>query len=151
MISRRMKPILNLRLRDIDEDNDNYLVVGGGYEYLHTIDQGSLTIENQIIAQATPHIVLAGLTIGDRNRTEFRWINGVSNFRYRNRLTVIRQSQLRTFRFAPMDTGNSFITLRCTRGIKENTRPVCSSRISRTLCLTPTGFVRAAPVAAMAP
>jgi len=108
MISRRMKPILNLRLRDIDEDNDNYLVVSGGYEYLHTIDQGSLTIENQIIAQATPHIVLAGLTIGDRNRTEFRWINGVSNFRYRNRLTVIRQSQLRTFRFAPYGYGELF-------------------------------------------
>src|SRR6478736_1882663 len=63
LISRRMKPILNLHLRDIDEDNDHFLVVGGGYEYLHTMDQGRLTIENTIIAQATPHIVLSGLTL----------------------------------------------------------------------------------------
>src|SRR5262245_13895394 len=92
LINKRMKPILNLRLRDIDEDNDHYLVVGGGYEYLHTMDQGRLTIENVIIAQAVPHIVRAGITFGNRNRTEFRWLNGIYNFRYRNRLTVIRQS-----------------------------------------------------------
>ena len=108
LISRRMKPILNLRLPDIDEDNDHYPVVGGGYEYLHAIDQGSLTIENTVIAQATPHIVLAGFTVGNRNRTEFRWINGVSNFRYRNRLTVTRQSQVRSFRFAPYGYGELF-------------------------------------------
>ena len=108
LISRRMKPILNLRLRDIDEDNDHFFVVGGGYEYLHTIDQGRLTIENTIIAQATPHIVLSGLTLSNRNRTEFRWLNGVSNFRYRDRLTVIRQSEVRTFRFAPYGYGELF-------------------------------------------
>jgi len=103
-----MKPILNLRLRDIDEDIDHFFVVGGGYEYLHTIDQGRLTIENTIIAQATPHIVLSGLTLSNRNRTEFRWLNGVSNFRYRDRLTVIRQSEVRTFRFAPYGYGELF-------------------------------------------
>jgi hypothetical protein len=103
-----VKPLLNLHLRDIDEENDHFLVVGGGYEYLHTMDQGKLTIENTIIAQGTPHIVLAGLTLGNRNRTEFRWINGLSNFRYRNRLTVTRQSQVRAFRFAPYAYGELF-------------------------------------------
>src|SRR5690242_8172974 len=71
LISRRLKPILNLHLQDIDADKNHSLVVGGGYEYLHTMDQGKLTIENRIIAQATPQIVLAGLTLGNRNRTEF--------------------------------------------------------------------------------
>ena len=105
LLSRRMKPILNLRLRDIDEDNDNYLVLGGGYEYLHTIDRGSLKIDNTITAYATPHILFAGLLLSDRNRTEFRWINGVYDFRYRNRVTVNRQSQVGTFMFAPYAYG----------------------------------------------
>jgi hypothetical protein len=108
LIDRRLKPFLNLRLRDIDEDSNHFLAVAAGHEYLHTIDQGSLTIENRIIAQATPHIVLSGITLANRNRTEFRWVNGVSSFRYRNRLTVIRQSQAGTFRFAPYAYGELF-------------------------------------------
>jgi Protein of unknown function (DUF2490) len=108
LLSRRMKPILNMPLRDIDEENDHYLVLGGGYEYLHTNDRGSLSIENTIIAYATPHILFAGLLLGDRNRTEFRWINGVYSFRYRNRLTVMRESQVRTFRFTPYVYGELF-------------------------------------------
>lgn len=112
LLSRRLKPILNLRLRDIDENNDNYLVIGGGYEYLYTIAHGRLTIDNTIIAYATPHVLFAGLLLSDRNRTEFRWINGVSDFRYRNRVTINRQSQLRTFRFAPYAYGELFYNSR---------------------------------------
>jgi hypothetical protein len=112
LLSRRMKPILNLRLRDIDEDDDNHLVLGGGYEYLHTIASGRLLIDNTLIAYATPHVFFAGLLLSNRNRTEFRWINGVYDFRYRNRLTVNRQSQIRTFRFAPYAYGELFYNSR---------------------------------------
>jgi hypothetical protein len=101
MLNRRMKPILNLRIRDIDEENDHFLVFGGGYEYIHTLRRGVRTVDNNIIAQATPHILVEGLLLSDRNRTEFRWINGVYDFRYRNRITVNRQSQMGSFRFAP--------------------------------------------------
>src|SRR5436309_1954632 len=59
LLSRRIKPILNLHERDIDEDNDHYLVFGGGYEYLHTRDGRSLKIDHTVIAFATPHILLA--------------------------------------------------------------------------------------------
>lgn len=112
LLNRRIKPILNLRLRDIDEDNDNYLVIGGGYEYLHTVARGHLTIDNTIIAYATPHILFAGLLLSDRNRSEFRWINGVDDFRYRNRVTINRQSQVGTFRFAPYGYGEVFYNSR---------------------------------------
>jgi hypothetical protein len=108
LLSRRIKPILNMRLRDIDEDNDHYLVLGGGYEYLHTLAHGSLTIDNTIIAYATPHVLYAGLLLSDRNRMEFRWINGVYDFRYRNRLTINRVSQVRAFRFTPYAYGELF-------------------------------------------
>jgi hypothetical protein len=72
-----MKPILNLHLRDIDENFDHHLIVGGGYEYQRTLDSGTLKIDNTIIAYATPTISLVGLLLSDRNRTECRWINGV--------------------------------------------------------------------------
>jgi len=112
LVSRRVKPILNLRLRDIDEDNDNYLVIGGGYEYLHTVNRGRLTIDNTIIGFATPHILVSGFLVSDRNRVEFRWINGAYGFRYRNRVTVIRQSQVGAFRFAPYAYGELFYNSR---------------------------------------
>jgi hypothetical protein len=108
LLSRRMKPILNMHLRDIDENNDHYLVLDGGYEYLHTIDRGSRYIENDIIVDATPHILLAGLLLSNRNRIEFRWINGVYDYRYRNRLTIFHESQAGSFRFTPYAYGELF-------------------------------------------
>src|SRR5262245_38391268 len=51
IISRRLKPILKQHRHDIDEENEHYLVLGGGYEYLHTVQNGSTKIENRIIAQ----------------------------------------------------------------------------------------------------
>lgn len=112
LLNKRMKPILNLLLRDIDEDDDYYLVLGGGYEYLHTNARGRLLIDNTIIAYATPHVAFAGLLLSNRNRAEFRWINGVNDFRYRNRLTVNRQSRIGTFRFAPYTYGELFYNSR---------------------------------------
>ena len=112
LLNKRMKPILNLLLRDIDEDDDYYLVLGGGYEYLHTNARGRLLIDNTIIAYATPHVAFAGLLLSNRNRAEFRWINGVNDFRYRNRLTVNRQSRIGTFRFAPYAYGELFYNSR---------------------------------------
>jgi hypothetical protein len=57
ILNRRMKPILKPHRRDIDENNEHYLVFGAGYEYLHTVQNGSTNIENRIIAQATPRVL----------------------------------------------------------------------------------------------
>lgn len=108
LLSRRMRPILNLALRDIDEEDNHYLVLGGGYEYLHTIQGSKLTIDNTIIAFATPHIQFSGFVLGDRNRVEFRWLNGVYNYRYRNKLGLIRQLQAGALRFAPYGSAELF-------------------------------------------
>lgn len=108
LISRRMKPIVNMHLRDIDENSDHFLVIDGGYEYLHTRDRGKLKIENDILADVTPHVLLAGLLFANRNRIEFRWINGAYDYRYRNRLTLLRESKVRTLRFTPYAYGELF-------------------------------------------
>jgi hypothetical protein len=36
-----MKPILKLDRDDIDENDKHYLVFGGGYEYLHTVQNAT--------------------------------------------------------------------------------------------------------------
>jgi hypothetical protein len=46
--------------------------------------------------------------LSDRNRVDFRWINGVYDYRYRNRLTIARESQAGTFRFTPYAYGELF-------------------------------------------
>src|SRR5262249_16760398 len=81
LLDYRIKPILKIHRDDIDEDKNHYLVFAAGYEYLHTVQNGSKRIQNRILAQVTPHIPLfAGLLLSNRNRTEFRWVNGAYDF-----------------------------------------------------------------------
>jgi Protein of unknown function (DUF2490) len=105
----RMKRILRLRQADIDEEHDHALVVGGGYEFLDTAQGDKKKREHRIIFQATPRYVPgADISISDRNQVEFRWVNGVYDVRYRNRLTVDRPFKLNGFRFTPYTSGELF-------------------------------------------
>ena len=103
-----MKPILKPHRRDINENNEHYLVFAAGYEYLHTVQNGRKTIENRIIAQATPRVLFAGVLLSDRNRTEFRWVNGVYDFRYRNKVVISDRLQAGTVRFTPYASGELY-------------------------------------------
>jgi Protein of unknown function (DUF2490) len=109
MISYRLKRMLVPHLPDIDEDNEHYLVGGAGYEYLQTINKGKVSRENRIVIQATAALRPgAGLLLSDRNRVEFRRVNGDESVRYRNKLTVQRAFQVHHFRFTPYASGELF-------------------------------------------
>jgi hypothetical protein len=108
LLERRMKPILKAHRPDIDENKDHYLVFGAGYEYLHTVQNGSKEIENRIIAQVTPRVLFAGVLLSDRNRTEFRWVNGAYDFRYRNKVVISDRLEKGTFRFTPYASGELY-------------------------------------------
>jgi hypothetical protein len=108
LLTYRLKPILKLHLRDIDEDRNHYLVFGGGYEYLHTVQNGSTKNENRISGEFTPQILLAGLFFTDRNKNEFRWVNGAYDFRYRNRLVISHRFEKQMFRFTPYASGELY-------------------------------------------
>jgi hypothetical protein len=108
ILSRRLKPILKFPIPDIDQNKEHHLTFGAGYEYLHTIQNGSTKNENRIIGEVTPRILLAGLLFGDRNRTEFRWVNGAYDFRYRNKLVISRRFQTSAFRFTPYGSGELY-------------------------------------------
>jgi len=108
IISHRLKPILKLHRPDIDDENENHLVFGAGYEYLHTVQNRSKRNENRIIAEATSHLPLAQVLLSDRNRGEFRWVNGVYDFRYRNKLVIRSDLQAQAFRFTPYGSGELY-------------------------------------------
>jgi Protein of unknown function (DUF2490) len=108
ILNRRMKPILKPHRPDIDENNEHYFVFGAGYEYLHTVQNSSTRIENRIIAEATPRVLFAGVLLSDRNRTEFRWVNGAYDFRYRNKVVISDRLQAGKFRFTPYGSGELY-------------------------------------------
>ena len=77
ILSRRLKPIMKSHRTEIDEENEHYLVLGGGYEYLHTVQNRSKRIENRTIAEVTSRVHVGRVRLRERNRAEFRWVNGV--------------------------------------------------------------------------
>ena len=79
------KRIVKPHLENIDPDKEHFFLFGGGYERLQYIQSGTTSNENRMVLQA-----LAGfrptsrLYLSDRNRVEFRWVNGTYSTRYRN-------------------------------------------------------------------
>lgn len=109
LLNYRMKGIARPHQKDIDEENEYYLVIGAGYEYLQTVQSGNTKHENRLMVQATPrHIPFAGLLFQDRNRVEFRWNNGTYDVRYRNKLSVNRAFKINKFRVTPYASGALF-------------------------------------------
>jgi hypothetical protein len=109
IVSYRMKRMLKVRQDDIDEENEHNLVIGGGYEYLQTNQNGRTKREHRIILQSTPKYVPGvGVLVQDRNRIEFRWNDGTYDFRYRNKLTIDRPFKLSAYRFTPYAAGELF-------------------------------------------
>lgn len=108
LLTHRMKPILKTHRRDIDDNQEHHLVFGAGYEYLHTVQNGKTKIENRILAQMTPHALVMGLLLADRNRGEFRWVNGAYDFRYRNKLVISGRLQAGAFRYTPYVSGELY-------------------------------------------
>ncbi len=83
------KRITKLHIQNSDSDKEHTLVFAGGYEYLHTLASGKLKDENRAMLQATfARRPWSPLLITDRNRVEFRWVNGDYSTRYRNMLTL---------------------------------------------------------------
>ncbi len=108
ILSHRVKPILKSHREEIDEEYEHYLVLGAGYEYLHTVENVSTKIENRIIAEATPRVLFTHLLLADRNRGEFRWVKGVYDFRYRNKLVISDRLQVGALRFRPYGSGELY-------------------------------------------
>jgi hypothetical protein len=99
-------------LVNIDPDNESRLVFAGGYQYLWTETEGSATTENRLGLQVTPRAPpWARWLLADRNRFEFRWVNGKYSSRYRNQFEVQRDLLIDGFRFTPYASVEVFYDL----------------------------------------
>jgi hypothetical protein len=105
----QFKPILREHIFNIDPDKEHYLVFGGGYEFLRTIQSGIVKHENRITIDATPGFLLpAKILVRDRNWVELRWIDGTYSTTYRNMVTIERGFLVHGFRFSPYGSAEVF-------------------------------------------
>ena len=108
VFSYRMKRLGKHFRGDPDQENDYNLVLGAGYEFVQTSQNGSTKREHRVLLQATPkYFLFAKVLVQDRNRVEFRW-SGTYNFRYRNKLTIDRPFKIKKVRLSPYVSGELF-------------------------------------------
>ena len=105
----QLKRFARRQSMEFDPDRQRQLTVGAGYEYLRTTESGTPSSENRIIAGLTARVQLpSGLLLSDRNRFEFRWVDGNYSSRYRNRASLNRPTQLNGIRFTPYVSAEFF-------------------------------------------
>ena len=96
------KRITKLHIQNSDSDKEHTLVFAGGYEYLHTLSSGSPKNENRPMLQVTlSRRPWSPLLLSDRNRVEFRWVNGAYSTRYRNMFSLSYDIAVHRFHFSP--------------------------------------------------
>ncbi len=96
------KAIAKSHLQNIDLDKEHAFLFGGGYEYLRTLQSGKVKYENRMTLEVTLGFrPLSRILVRDRNRVEFRWVNGVYSTRYRNQLSLEYDILIHKFRLTP--------------------------------------------------
>lgn len=101
--SLRLKSLRGRIKDDPNSDKRHLLVLAANYEYSWTDKSGTITKENRLTLDATPRYVFGNskILMSDRNRNEFRWVNGAYRFRYRNRLQFERGFKSGKVKFTP--------------------------------------------------
>ncbi len=95
----------------IDFIPNHHVVLRTGYRYGSSIgDSESPYKENRLITEQHFRKLLKGdVLVTDRNREDFRWVNGDYSFRYRNRLTLEREfGPFKGRRITPYGSGEAF-------------------------------------------
>jgi hypothetical protein len=98
------KQFVKNRIKTDNTANRQLLTIKAGYHYLAGVGQPS---ENRAIVQATSRFPLGwSLILADRNRFDFRWVNGLPfAWRYRNRLLLERSFKVKRVSFTPYVDG----------------------------------------------
>ena len=103
------KRITKPHWENIDPDKEYTFVFGGGYERLQTVQSGKTSYENRLALQVVAGFRPASrLLLSDRNRVEFRWVNGVYSTRYRNLVQGEYDFKVHEFRFSPYTSAEFF-------------------------------------------
>ncbi len=101
-IGYQLKRISIVHRENIDPDKEYMFVFGGGYEYLHTFEDGSKKDENRLGLQVTiGRRFLSPVLVRDRSRLELRWNAGSYSTRYRNQLSVDYDIVIHKYKLTP--------------------------------------------------
>jgi hypothetical protein len=104
-----LKPWAHLKrlvIFELDDSKSRPLFGRFAYRVLPSTDG---PLEQRIVTEGTPRFPLkAGVVLSDRNRTEFRFIDGQFSWRYRNRLTSERTLSLFGYHFSPYIRAEGF-------------------------------------------
>jgi hypothetical protein len=103
-IETALRPVFRRDLRNRDDVfRLRYLTFRAGYQYSTSFTQGGSAPENRVVAELTArHPLAAGFVFVDRNRGDFRFVNGKPfSTRYRNRLWIERDLKVERFVFTP--------------------------------------------------
>lgn len=87
----RLKPILKRLFNARNSEKRHRFVFGANYDYARAKEAGVVISEHTLMLDGTlRHPFGDRFLLSDRNRFEFRWVNGAYRFRYRNRLRLER-------------------------------------------------------------
>lgn len=105
----RAKPLFKGFRNALDADKQHVLVIGATYEYSHAAESGAITNEHRVMLDATGrYAFFYKLLTSDRNRFEFRWVNGSYRFRYRNRFMIERPVAIRKLELTPYGSAEAY-------------------------------------------
>ena len=91
----------------LDESKNRKLLVRVGYRYLH--NAGDDPDENRGVLEVTPRFPLVrGVLVSNRNRMDFRFIDGEHSWRYRNRLSLEREVSIGRLLLNPYARAEAF-------------------------------------------
>jgi hypothetical protein len=108
-LSYRIRPLFKNFLDSLDSDKQHVLVIGAAYEYSRAAEAGATTHEHRLMLDATGRYAFPRkVLMNDRSRFEFRWINGIYHFRYRNRLMFERPVKIKAIRLTPYGAAEAF-------------------------------------------
>lgn len=97
----------------VDQSRSRALMVRAGYLVSRPKNNSGTATEHMATAEATGRAHLpAGLLLSDRNRIDFRWVDGNPRHRYRNRLKLERTFDAGRFQLTPYVHGEVFFELR---------------------------------------
>jgi len=98
----------------VDYIPNKHLILRTGYRFGSSVGETVQPFkEHRILTEQTLRKLLRGdLLVSDRNREDFRFLNGNFSFRYRNRVTLEREFQLKKRTITPYVSGELFYDTR---------------------------------------
>lgn len=97
----------------LDYTVNKKFMLRGGYRYGFSLNDGDPFKEHRIVLEQTVrHPLPLDVLLTDRNREDFRWVNGQFSARYRNRVTVEREFKVLGRQLTPYSSAEVYYDTR---------------------------------------